>query len=134
MQYSIHLAFHFAGALVLFPFFMFKAREYVSNQTVRMWIFDFLISPRSSKVLWYQVPWISSILTLSINVRLKLTRVFCILNSNGIDSVKWVLLIKSCIEQNILFLRFIWKIRVMLYYKVFRFKLFFSFWSFNVLF
>ena len=43
---------------------------------------------------------ISSILTLSINVRLKGTRAFCILNGNRLS--ERVLLIKSCIEQNIL--------------------------------
>ena len=31
---------------------------------------------------------VSAILTLSIDVRLKVTSVFCILNSNGIDYVK----------------------------------------------
>ena len=71
---------------------MFKAPEQVSNQTVQMWIFIFLISPRSSKVFWYQDPFaflesfgISGILNLSINVRLKMTKVFYILNSSGID-------------------------------------------------
>ena len=43
---------------------------------------------------------ISSILTLSINIRLKGTRAFCILNGNRLS--ERVLLIKSCIEQNIL--------------------------------
>ena len=64
---------------------------------------------------------ISRILTLSNNARLKLNR---------------VLLIKSCIEQNILLPLFMLKIRVILYcivLKVFSFKVFSSFNPFATL-
>ena len=60
MQYSINLIPHFVEALVLYHFHIFsgekKAREHRCNQTIHMWIFTFLIYPRSSKVLWYQLP------------------------------------------------------------------------------
>ena len=76
-----------------------------------------------------------STLTLSINVRLKVTRVFCIINSSVIDWEKGFKLSKSltlklCIEQNILLLLFLSKIHVIFYckvLKVFSFKLFPSF-------
>ena len=111
MHYSVNLAFHFIEALALYLFFMFKTREHVNNQTVHIWIFIFLVSPHFSKVIKYAFTYlksfgISSILTLSINVRLKVTRVFCILR---------VLLIKLCIERNILLLLIMSKILVILY-------------------
>ena len=39
MLYSLNLEFHFVEALLLDQFFMFKAREYVGNQTAHMWFF-----------------------------------------------------------------------------------------------
>ena len=89
VQYKLNISFCW-GTYTL-SFFMFKACEHVNDQTVYMWIFIFLIFPHSSKVLCYypfsflESLGLSSILTLIINVRLKVTRVLCILNSNGID-------------------------------------------------
>ena len=54
VQYELSISFR-QGISTLSFFFMVKAREHVSNQTVHMWIFIFLISRRSSRVLWYQV-------------------------------------------------------------------------------
>ena len=53
-----------------------------------------------------------STLTVSINVRLKVTRVFCILIRRVIVQEKEFYLKKSWIEENILFLLFISKERV----------------------
>ena len=75
VQYKL-TAFHFVGAIVLYLFFMFKTREHVSNHAVHMRIFIFLFL----RVLQFcDIKYlfafsksfrISSILTLSINVRL----------------------------------------------------------------
>ena len=51
VEYKFSISFHW-GTCTL-SFFMFKACEHVSNQTVHIWIFIFLISPCSSKFLWY---------------------------------------------------------------------------------
>ena len=89
VQYKLNISF--CWDTYTLSFFIFKAREHVNNQTVYMWIFIFLISPHSSKVLcYYPFAFLesfgkSSIFTLSTNARLKVTRVVCILSSNGVD-------------------------------------------------
>ena len=98
MEYSINLAFHFVEALYTYTlyfifFFMFKAHEHVEvikQYTCEFLFFIYLRVPQKFRGNKYPLPFldsfvISSIFTLSINVRLKAAEVFCILNSNGIN-------------------------------------------------
>ena len=72
---------------------MFKAREHVKvikQDTCELLFFRYLREPQKFRDIKYTLPFldsfgISSIFTLSINVRLKAARVFSILNSNGTD-------------------------------------------------
>ena len=58
IQYVISISFHWGNYTLSFCscFSGEKLSPHLSNQTVRMWIFIFVIFPRFSKVLWYQVP------------------------------------------------------------------------------
>ena len=55
VQYKLNISFWWGTCTFIF-FHVYsdekKARKHKSNQTVHMWIFIFLISPRSSKALW----------------------------------------------------------------------------------
>ena len=81
--------------------------------------------------VWINSSWqeYKSTLTLSINVKIKVTRVLCVLNSNGVDEEK-EFNYKLCIEQKVVFLPYISKIHVILccnVLKVFNCKLCSSF-------
>ena len=89
MQCKLNISFHWGTCtLSFFHFFSGekKTREFMSNQTVHRWIFIFLITPCSSKLLWYQVPF---------HVSWKFSNIK--FTHKGID--ERVLLIKLCIEQ-----------------------------------
>ena len=136
MQYSINLTFHVIKTLVLYLFLMssvVKRRplNIISNQTVHMWIFVFLISSCFCKVLWYHVPFHVSWKFWN-NKYPHLMKGYSVLDFKE----QWhsiserVSLIKLCIEQNILLILFMSKIRIILYcnvLKVFSFKLLSSF-------
>ena len=116
VQYKLSMSFRWGTCT--FSFFMFKARE------LYMWIFIFLISPCSSKVLWYQEPFRVSRKFRNMKyphpkyyASLKVTRIRVHLKCQWHRLSERVLLIKSCIEQNILQL-FMSKVREILYYKV----------------
>ena len=72
---------------------MFKAREHVKvikQDTCELLFFRYLREPQKFRDIKYTLMFldsfgISSIFTLSINVRLKAAGVFSILNSNGTD-------------------------------------------------
>ena len=116
VQYKLSMSVRW-GTCTFF-FFMFKARE------LYMWIFIFLISPCSSKVLWYQEPFRVSRKFRNMKyphpkyyASLKVARIRVHLKCQWHRLSERVLLIKSCIEQNILQL-FMSKVREILYYKV----------------
>ena len=119
-------------------FFMYTEREFPKISALNLlFLFIFLSRWINSKKLElvHLHKNMKSTLTSSINVTLKVTRVFCIINSSVIDWEKGFKLSKSltlklCIEQNILLLLFLSKIYVIFYckvLKVFSFKLFPSF-------
>ena len=136
VQYKLSISFCW-GTCTLSFFFLFKAREHVRNQTVHMWIFIYLVSPGSSKVLWYQVPF--RVFQKFWNIKYRHLKYYCRAKSDKslLHFIEqWhrlserVLLIKTCIEQHILLLLLPSKILVVLYckiFKVFSSKLFSSF-------
>ena len=100
VQHKLSISFRWGTCT--FSFFMFKARE------LHMWIFIFLISPCSSKVLWYQEPFRVSRKFRNMKyphpkyyASLKVARIRVHLKCQWHRLSERVLLIKSCIEQNI---------------------------------
>ena len=88
---SESLAFHLVEALVLYLFFHFQGSwtcKRSNNTHVNFYFSDpfaFLKSFIKYPFVFLESFWISVILFLRISARLKVTRVFCILNSNHID-------------------------------------------------
>ena len=93
IQYIISISFRWGSHYYFFHVFSGEkwALEHLINPAVCIWIF-FFIFPHFSKVFWYLVPFRVSLKFwnnkyphfISINVKLKVSRVFCILNSSVI--------------------------------------------------